>query len=106
AFLYTIPTFQNPSGRTMSADRRAQIVQMAQAANLQVVEDDPYGLVRYEGDPQPALFDLSGKTFIYSSSFSKTISPGLRVGWYILPAELRREITQAAVAHATRARPH
>jgi 2-aminoadipate transaminase len=98
AFLYTIPTFQNPSGRTMSGERRKEIVEIAQQANLQVVEDDPYGLVRYAGEPQPALFDLSGKTFIYSSSFSKTISPGLRVGWYILPEELAAEITEAAAS--------
>ena len=54
--------------------------------------------IRYEGEPQPSLFDLSGKTFIYSSSFSKTISPGLRVGWYILPEELAGEITEAAAS--------
>ncbi len=96
AFLYTIPTFQNPSGRTMSAERRKQIVEIARFHSLQLVEDDPYGLIRYEGEPQPALFDLSDKTFIYSSSFSKTIAPGLRVGWYILPEELAGEITEAA----------
>jgi len=98
AFLYTIPTFQNPSGRTMSAARRAQIVEIARRAKLQVVEDDPYGLIRFEGQEQPSLFDLSGKEFIYSSSFSKTISPGLRVGWYILPEELAGEIVEAAAA--------
>jgi DNA-binding transcriptional MocR family regulator len=98
AFLYTIPTFQNPSGRTMSADRRRRIVELAGFYDLQVVEDDPYGLVRYEGEPQPSLFDLSGKSFIYSSSFSKTISPGLRVGWYILPEELAEELTEDAAS--------
>ena len=77
AFLYTIPTFQNPSGRTMSAERRRADRRARRSFyNLQIVEDDPYGLVRYEGEPQPSLFDLSGKTYIYSSSFSKTISPG------------------------------
>jgi DNA-binding transcriptional MocR family regulator len=95
-FLYTIPTFQNPSGQTMTAERRRQIVEIAKLANLMVVEDDPYGLIRFEGEPQPALFDLSGKTFIYSSSFSKTIAPGLRVGWFILPQELAGEITELA----------
>ncbi len=82
----------------MSVERRQRIVEIAQFANLQVVEDDPYGLIRFEGEPQPALFDLSGKTFIYSSSFSKTISPGLRVGWYILPEGLAGEITEDAAA--------
>jgi 2-aminoadipate transaminase len=98
AFLYTIPTFQNPSGRTMSAERRRQVVELSRTHNFQIVEDDPYGLVRYEGEPQPALFDLSDKRTIYSSSFSKTISPGLRVGWYILPEELAEEITEVAAS--------
>jgi DNA-binding transcriptional MocR family regulator len=98
AFLYTIPTFQNPSGRTMGLERRSHIVQLAQSANLRVIEDDPYGLIRFEGEPVPALFDLSGKTFIYSSSFSKTISPGLRVGWFILPEELADDIIEQATA--------
>ncbi len=98
AFLYTIPTFQNPSGRTMTAERRRRIVEIAQLANLMVVEDDPYSLIRFEGESQPALFDLSGKTFIYSSSFSKTIAPGLRVGWFILPEELADELTELAAS--------
>ena len=96
AFLYTIPTFQNPTGRTMTLERRRKVVELAQASNLTVIEDDPYGLVRYEGEAPPALFDLSDKTFIYASSFSKTIAPGLRVGWYILPEQLASEITDAA----------
>jgi len=98
AFLYTIPTFQNPSGRTMGVDRRHRIVEMARGLNLRVIEDDPYGLVRFEGEPVPALFDLSEKTFVYSSSFSKTISPGLRVGWFILPEELADDIVDQASA--------
>jgi DNA-binding transcriptional MocR family regulator len=96
AFLYTIPTFQNPTGRTLSEERRRRVVEIAQMSKLTVIEDDPYGLIRFEGESLPALFDLSGKTFIYSSSFSKTISPGLRVGWFILPEELAGEITEAA----------
>jgi DNA-binding transcriptional MocR family regulator len=98
SFLYTIPTFQNPSGRTMSAERRRRIVELAQFHNLRIVEDDPYGLVRYEGEPQTSLFELSGRTAIYSSSFSKTISPGLRVGWYILPEELAADLTEDAAS--------
>ena len=98
AFLYTIPTFQNPSGRTMSEARRRRLVELAGFFNLQVVEDDPYGLVRYDGEPQPTLFELSERRFIYSSSFSKTISPGLRVGWYILPEELAGEIAEDAAS--------
>jgi DNA-binding transcriptional MocR family regulator len=82
----------------MSAERRRRIVELARFYDLQVVEDDPYGLVRYEGEPQPSLFDLSDRSFIYSSSFSKTISPGLRVGWYILPEELAGELIEDAAS--------
>ena len=93
AFLYTIPTFQNPSGRTLSAERRRQIVEIARAHELRVLEDDPYGLVRFEGDPQPSLLELEGgENVVYTSSFSKTVAPGVRVGYFILPAELRAEL--------------
>ncbi len=60
AFLYTIPTFQNPSGRTMSEARRRRLAELAAERGLLVLEDDPYGLVRYEGDPLPSVFELSG----------------------------------------------
>jgi DNA-binding transcriptional MocR family regulator len=98
AFIYTIPTFQNPTGQTMSAERRQQIVDIAQREHVLLFEDDPYSLVRFEGEPLPALFDLTGKQSIYSSSFSKTVSPGLRVGFFILPDELAEEITEAATS--------
>jgi 2-aminoadipate transaminase len=98
AFLYLIPTFQNPSGRTLSIDRRRRIVELAQEHDLLVLEDDPYGLVRYEGDPLPSLFDLSGGQVAYSSSFSKTVAPGLRVGWFVFPEALAREIEATATA--------
>jgi 2-aminoadipate transaminase len=99
AFLYTIPTFQNPSGRTLSTERRRRVVELAADADLLVLEDDPYGLIRFEGEPQPSLFDLSGKTIAYSSSFSKTIAPGVRVGWFVFSEELTRDLE--AVANAT-----
>src|SRR5581483_4053276 len=60
AFLYTIPTFQNPSGRTLSEERRRRVVELAREHDLLVLEDDPYGLVRYEGEPVPTLFELEG----------------------------------------------
>jgi DNA-binding transcriptional MocR family regulator len=63
-----------------------------------IVEDDPYALVRFEGEQLPALFDYSGKTSIYMSSFSKTISPGLRVGWLILPENLAGDLTELAAS--------
>jgi len=98
AFLYTIPTFQNPSGRTLSADRRLRVVAIAREHDLLVLEDDPYGLVRFDGEPQPSLFELTGgEGVVYSSSFSKTIAPGLRVGYFLLPPDLERELASAAV---------
>jgi|SRR5581483_7126792 len=98
AFLYLIPTFQNPSGRTLSEERRRRIVELADEHGLLVLEDDPYGLVRFEGEPLPSLFDLSGGRVAYSSSFSKTIAPGLRVGWFVFPESLEREIEATATA--------
>jgi 2-aminoadipate transaminase len=98
SFIYTIPTFQNPSGQTMTLERRKRIVEIAQHANVTLFEDDPYGLIRFEGESLPALFDLTDKQSIYSSSFSKTVAPGLRVGWFILPEPLAEEITEAATS--------
>lgn len=99
AFLYTIPTFQNPSGRTLSDERRRRVVELAQENGLLVLEDDPYGLVRFEGDTAPTLFELEGGEHVaYSSSFSKTVAPGLRVGYFLLPPELARELEVMAVS--------
>ena len=99
AFLYTIPTFQNPSGRTLPTERRRRMVELAKERKLLVLEDDPYGLVRFEGEPPPTLFDLDGgERIAYSSSFSKTIAPGVRVGYLILPDELAGAIEAIAVS--------
>lgn len=99
AFLYTIPTFQNPSGRTLSTERRHRLVELTNAHGLLVLEDDPYGLVRYEGEPPPTLFELDGgEHVVYSSSFSKTVAPGVRVGYFVLPAALEQELEQLAVS--------
>lgn len=98
AFLYTIPTFQNPSGRTIPEDRRRQIVGIAQSHGVRILEDDPYGLVRFEGEIPLALFDLDRERTIYTSSFSKTVAPGLRVGFYIFPPDLAEAITDRANA--------
>jgi len=99
AFLYTIATFQNPSGRTLSEERRHRIVEIARERELLVLEDDPYGLVRYEGEAPSLLFDLAGGDHVvYASSFSKTIAPGLRVGYFVLPAALAGQIEALAVS--------
>lgn len=86
SFLYTIPTFQNPSGRTLSAARRARLVEIVRAHELAVLEDDPYGLVRFEGAAPPSLIELEGGHLVtYTSSFSKTVAPGVRTGYFVLP---------------------
>ncbi len=95
--LYTIPTFQNPSGRTLSLPRRRALVELAQARGLLIFEDDPYGLVRFEGEPLPSLYSLAqGRGVIYASSFSKTVAPGLRVGYVILPEEMVKPVEKLA----------
>jgi 2-aminoadipate transaminase len=99
AFLYTIPTFQNPSGRTLSVERRERIAALAREHELLVLEDDPYSLVRFEGEAARTLFELEGGKYVaYSSSFSKTIAPGLRVGYFLLPDDLERELEAMAVS--------
>jgi DNA-binding transcriptional MocR family regulator len=99
AFLYTIPTFQNPSGRTLSPERRRRLAELARERELLVLEDDPYGLVRYEGEPLPSVFELAeGEHVAYASSFSKTVAPGLRVGWFVLPPKLAAEVEALAVS--------
>jgi 2-aminoadipate transaminase len=86
SFLYTIPTFQNPSGRTLSRERRARLVDIVREHGLAVLEDDPYGLVRFAGEPPPSLHELEGGELVtYTSSFSKTVAPGVRTGYFVLP---------------------
>jgi 2-aminoadipate transaminase len=99
SFLYTIPTFQNPSGRTLSTERRQRVVELAREHGVPVLEDDPYGRVRYEGEAQPSLHELEGGELVtYASSFSKTIAPGVRVGWFVAPEELAARIEARAVS--------
>ena len=99
AFLYTIATFQNPSGRTLSPERRRRVVEIAHERGLLVLEDDPYGLVRYEGESPPLLYEVAGgEQIAYASSFSKTIAPGVRVGYFVLPAALAAQIEGLAVS--------
>jgi 2-aminoadipate transaminase len=100
SFVYTIPTFQNPSGRTLSAERRRRVVEVAQARGVPVLEDDPYGLVRYEREPPQSLHELDGGELVtYASSFSKTVAPGLRVGWFTAPAGLAARLEARAVSN-------
>jgi 2-aminoadipate transaminase len=97
AFLYTIPTFQNPSGRTQPLRVRQQLVALARERGLLLVEDDPYALVRFEGEPLPTLFELAGgEGVVHASSFSKVVSPGLRVGYVVSPPKLAGALQELA----------
>ena len=85
-FIYTIPNFQNPAGVTMSLPRRRQLVALAAERELLVLEDNPYGLLRYEGEPLPTLRSLDEHEFVvYLGTFSKILSPGIRLGWAAAP---------------------
>jgi len=92
-FIYTVPTFQNPAGVTMSLERRQRLVELARARELLVVEDNPYGLLRFEGDRLPPLYQLDGGDFvIYVGTFSKILSPGIRLGWAVAPPPVMEKI--------------
>src|SRR6059058_1395448 len=92
-FIYTIPTFQNPGGVTMSLPRRKRLVEVARRRELLVLEDNPYGLLRYEGDPLPTLLSLDGDDFvIYLGTFSKILSPGVRLGWAVAPGPVAQKM--------------
>jgi len=104
--LYAIPTFQNPTGRTLPADRRAALVALAREQNLWLVEDDPYGELRYSGAPLAPLAALEGgdERVLALSTLSKIAAPGLRIGWVRAPAALRGALTiakQAADLHSS-----
>lgn len=87
--IYTIPTFQNPSGITMSLEKRKTLLQLAKQYGVMVIEDNPYGNLRFDGEDVPTIKSLDeGNTVVYAGSFSKTLSPGLRVGYWIGNAEL------------------
>ncbi|EPZ52732.1 MULTISPECIES: PLP-dependent aminotransferase family protein [Alicyclobacillus] len=83
-FIYLVPTFQNPTGRTMGLTRREQIVQLCQAAEVAIVEDDPYSDLRYDGRPVPSIRSLWNEV-IYLGTLSKTVAPGMRLGWLVAP---------------------
>ena len=85
-FIYTVPNFHNPAGVTMSLERRHELVRIAGERELLVLEDNPYGLLRYEGAPLPTLRSLDEEFIIYASTFSKILSPGVRLGWTCAPA--------------------
>jgi 2-aminoadipate transaminase len=92
-FIYTVPTFHNPAGVTMSLPRRKRLVDLAAKHEILVLEDNPYGLLRYEGVPVPTLRELDGGVYVmYLGTFSKILSPGIRLGWLAAPAPILEKI--------------
>jgi 2-aminoadipate transaminase len=103
SLLYLVPTFANPTGRTLSAERRVEIADIAAEHDLWVVEDDPYGELRYRGSAVAPLASISDRT-VYLGSFSKIGAPGMRLGWLRAPADLLRTLVivkQAADLHTS-----
>lgn len=97
-FLYTIPNFNNPSGVTLSPERRQRVVDVCRAAGLLIVEDNPYGLLRFDGELPPALQSLDPENVCYLGSFSKIFAPGVRLGWALAPAAIRARMALAVEA--------
>lgn len=92
-FIYTIPTFHNPAGVTMSLPRRKRLVEVARERELLVLEDNPYGLLRYEGDPLATLYSLDrGQFVVYLGTFSKIFSAGVRLGWAVAPQPVYQKL--------------
>jgi 2-aminoadipate transaminase len=92
-FIYTVPTFQNPAGVTMSLERRRRLVEIAHERELLVLEDNPYGMLRYEGDGLPTLRSLDEGVYVmYLGTFSKILSPGIRLGWVVAPPPVLEKI--------------
>jgi 2-aminoadipate transaminase len=103
--MYVLPNFQNPAGTTLSEDRRVELVSLAERYGVPIIEDDPYGELRYEGDHLTPLLALDRKSLprdssytsgnvIYLSTFSKTLAPGLRLGWIVAPPEVIGKLAQ------------
>ncbi len=119
-FIYVLPNFQNPSGSTLSLERRKQLVELADKYGVPIVEDDPYGQLRYEGDHIPSVVSLDSEfrgpnggfysgNVIYLSTFSKLLAPGLRLAWIIAPPEVIRKLVmtkQAADLHTATFNQH
>jgi 2-aminoadipate transaminase len=95
-FLYTVPSFHNPAGVTMAEGRRQEVLRICEQAGLLIVEDNPYGLLGFEGEPLRPLRVHNREGVVYLGSFSKTIAAGLRVGWAVAPPAVRDKLVLAA----------
>jgi len=105
-FIYVLPNFQNPTGVSLSLDRRKKLIELADRYGVPVVEDDPYGQLRYEGESLPSVVTLDGQlrangdscyrgNVIYLSTFSKILAPGIRLAWVVAPPEVITKLVQA-----------
>jgi 2-aminoadipate transaminase len=105
-FIYVLPNFQNPTGATMPLERREQLIDLADRYGVPIIEDDPYGQLRYDGEHLPSVVVLDGKfrgnseacyrgNVIYLSTFSKILAPGIRLAWVVAPPEVIRKLVQA-----------
>lgn len=92
-FIYLTPTFQNPTGRTLTLARRQQVAEIIQHHNALLIEDDPYGDLRYRGEPLPPLKTFAPNQVVYASTLSKTFAPGLRIGFCVAPPLVRKWLT-------------
>jgi len=95
-FLYVVPNYHNPAGVTLSLERRPRILEIARRYDVLVLEDNPYGLLGFEGEPLPALRSMDDDGVIYLGSFSKTFAPGYRVGWAVAPHAVREKLVIAS----------
>lgn len=96
-FIYVLPNFQNPTGLTLDLERRQALVARCAALGLPIIEDDPYGELRYDGEPQPSLLELgrpAGATVIRLGTFSKVLAPGMRLGYVVAPRDIISKLVQ------------
>ncbi len=96
-FIYLVPNFSNPSGVTLSLERRKKALELAKRFNTLIIEDNPYGMLRYEGKPDPSIYELDSqnesKNVIYISTLSKILAPGFRIGWIVAPHPILEKLT-------------
>ncbi len=96
--LYSLPNFQNPTGRSMTLDRRVALVEACARLRVPLIEDDPYGALSYNGEPLPKLLNMNPAGVVYMGSFSKVLTPGIRLGYAVAPVPLARKMEQAKQA--------
>jgi 2-aminoadipate transaminase len=96
--LYSLPNFQNPTGRSMTLERRVALVEACARLRVPLIEDDPYGALSYNGEPLPKLLNMNPAGVVYMGSFSKVLTPGIRLGYAVAPVPLARKMEQAKQA--------